>query len=116
MSTVKLLHGSDHIIKTPQLSLGREQNDYGQGFYCTENLDLAKEWACLNNTDGYANKYILEVNNLSILSLTGGNYNILNWLYVLLENRKFSINTSVAVQAKKYINENFAIDTRRRIT
>lgn len=109
-SKIVLYHGSEKIIRKPIYGFGNENNDYGQGFYCTENLDLAKEWACLNNTDGYANKYVLEMNNLSVLSLTGGNYHILNWLYVLLENRKFSINTLVAVQAKKYINNNFAID------
>ena len=30
---------------------GNPKNDYGLGFYCTEHLDLAKEWACSNNNN-----------------------------------------------------------------
>ncbi len=41
-----LYHGSSQIIQTPQFGVGRVDNDYGQGFYCTESLPLAKEWAC----------------------------------------------------------------------
>ncbi len=25
---------------------GSSTNDYGQGFYCIEDIELAKEWAC----------------------------------------------------------------------
>ncbi len=41
-----LWHGSQKIIEVPQFGLGKVHNDYGQGFYCTESLDLAREWAC----------------------------------------------------------------------
>ena len=44
------------------------------------------------------------------LHLTGGEYHILNWLYVLLENRKFRITGDVAKRAKEYISENFLVD------
>lgn len=33
---MELWHGSQKIIETPQLGLGKAHNDYGQGFYCTE--------------------------------------------------------------------------------
>ena len=32
---ITLLHGSEHIIKKPELALGKPTNDYGRGFYCT---------------------------------------------------------------------------------
>ena len=41
-----IYHGSDHMITTPMLGLGQTHNDYGPGFYCTEWIELAKEWAC----------------------------------------------------------------------
>ena len=41
-----IYHGSQQIIETPKFGIGRKYNDYGQGFYCTENIELAKEWAC----------------------------------------------------------------------
>ena len=31
-----LYHGSKDIIKTPKFGFGRQNNDYGLGFYCTE--------------------------------------------------------------------------------
>ena len=41
-----LYHGSDSIVKSPEYGKGKFYNDYGRGFYCTENKELAKEWAC----------------------------------------------------------------------
>ena len=43
MSNLTIYHGSDHIIKQPDIKKGKMYNDYGQGFYCTEDLELAKE-------------------------------------------------------------------------
>ena len=103
-------HGSNKIIERPLFGAGNPSNDYGLGFYCTETLDLAKEWACSAETDGYANKYSLNTDGLKILSLTSGEYNILNWLAILLENRKFRLSSDIALEAKEYIFENFLID------
>lgn len=110
---VTVYHGSPKIIKKPVLGEGNPNNDYGLGFYCTENIELAKEWACSAETDGFANKYTLDLSGLSVLSLTNGEYNILNWLFVLLENRKFRIGGDIAKQAKEYIFENFAINYKK---
>lgn len=113
MSKLTVYHGSSVIIEKPQFGVGNPNNDYGLGFYCTETLDLAKEWACSAETDGYANKYVLDMSGLSVLSLTGGEYHILNWLAVLLENRKFRLGGDVARQARAYIFENFGIDYKK---
>ncbi len=112
MSKLTVYHGSPVVIERPQFGVGNPNNDYGLGFYCTETLDLAKEWACSMETDGYANKYSLDMSDLSVLSLTGGDYNILNWLYVLLKNRKFRIGGDIARQATAYLEDNFAIEYR----
>ena len=108
-----LYHGSPNIIKQPQYGLGNPHNDYGLGFYCTEAPELAKEWACSTEDDGYANQYEFDLAGLSVLSLTGGEYNILNWLAILLENRKFRLAAPVAAQAKQYLLENFLVDYRK---
>ena len=55
---MKLYHGSEKIVETPQFGTGNPRNDYGLGFYCTQNLELAKEWACQRNTDGYASDFL----------------------------------------------------------
>ncbi len=54
---IDIYHGSDHIIEQPQFGAGKPYNDYGRGFYCTEHVELAKEWACSADSDGYANHY-----------------------------------------------------------
>jgi len=108
-----IYHGSPKIIEKPVFGTGNPNNDYGLGFYCTESLDLAKEWACSVETDGYANKYILNKKDLSILSMTSGDYNILNWLSILLENRKFRISSDIGRQAKQYIFDNFSVDYKQ---
>ena len=105
-----IYHGSSEIIEKPVFGMGNPNNDYGLGFYCTESEELAKEWACSTERDGYANKYSLDLTGLSVLSLTNGDYNILNWLFVLLENRQFRISGDIAAQAKEYIFNNFAVD------
>ena len=33
---MKLYHGSSSEIPHPALALGKPHNDYGRGFYCTE--------------------------------------------------------------------------------
>lgn len=105
-----IYHGSPRIIERPVFGQGNQNNDYGLGFYCTQVPELAKEWACFSPSDGYANKYTLNTSGLSVLSLTRGDFHILNWLYVLLENRRFRIGSNIANQAKKYISENFAVN------
>ena len=50
-------HGSDHIIETPVYHGSKRTNDYGYGFYTTESKELAKEWACGDGRDGFANSY-----------------------------------------------------------
>lgn len=40
----KIYHGSNKIIQKPVFGFGKSANDYGLGFYCTEQLDMAKEW------------------------------------------------------------------------
>ena len=110
MSKLTVYHGSTVIIEKPQFGVGSPNNDYGLGFYCSETLDLAKEWACSAETDGYANKYMLDMSYSTVLSLTGGEYHILNWLAILLENRKYRIGGDIARQARAYIFENFDVD------
>ena len=86
-----LYHGSDHIIERPIFGAGKAYNDYGLGFYCTEDPDMAKEWGVTKDRDGYANCYELDCGGLDILDLSDGSYCILHWLAILLENREFDV-------------------------
>ena len=110
---IELFHGSQKIIRLPIFGAGNPRNDYGLGLYCTADADLAKEWACSEEEDGFANRYQIETNGLSHLHLNEGGYNILNWLAILLENRTFDLSLPTAVRAKKYILDNFLPDYRK---
>ena len=105
-----LYHGSDHIIEKPEYGKGMKNNDYGRGFYCTEDIELAKEWACAKQKNGYANIYELDMAGLKILNLNASQYHILNWLALLAENRTYWQNGSIAQEAKQYIREHYLID------
>ena len=99
------------IIKKPLYGKGKNYNDYGQGFYCTENADLAREWACLEATDGYVNKYTIDVDNISVLNLCDSSYSILHWLTILIENRKFRISTPIMHRGIEWLKKSFHLDT-----
>ena len=62
-------HGSDHIIERPKYGYGKIYNDYGVGFYCTENQNMAKEWGVSADKNGYANRYEIECDGLKVLNL-----------------------------------------------
>jgi hypothetical protein len=40
-----IYHGSEKILEKPICGKGASTNDYRRGFYCTQELELAKEWA-----------------------------------------------------------------------
>ena len=104
-----IYHGSNKIIEKPLFGIGKKHNDYGLGFYCTEVLDMAKEWGVSKDNDGFANIYQIETEGLKLLDLNGREYTILHWLARLLENRIFDINNPLAQDAKEYLQKNFSV-------
>jgi len=109
--SMHIYHGSQQIVETPILGMGKKYNDYGQGFYCTENKELAKEWACPIKNNGYISEYLLHTTDLNVMYLTRDDYNILNWLALLLNNRKFDINSPMGNNAKDFILSNYLPET-----
>ena len=72
----KLFHGSVAVIEQPVFGKGARNNDYGRGFYCTEEIELAREWACSRQKNGYVNEYEFNMAGLNILNLNDPEYNI----------------------------------------
>ena len=97
-----IYHGSDHIIEKPKFGYGKPYNDYGIGFYCTQNPNMAKEWGVGIDHNGYANRYKIECDGLTILDLNAPGYTMLHWLTILLENREFDTSAPLAAEAKEY--------------
>ena len=107
---ITVYHGSKQIVEVPTFGLGSKNNDFGLGFYCTESIDLAKEWAVSSLSDGFANRYTLDTEHLNILNLNSPDHTILNWMAVLVEHRLFSIKTPVARRAKQYLIDHFSVN------
>ena len=108
---MRLYHGSKYEIQNPTKEAGRLNNDYGQGFYCTEDIELAKEWAAATPEDGIVNVYEFNTRGLKCLNLNAAPYNIMNWLAVLLEHRAVRIQgDSVAEDGRDYMISNYHVD------
>lgn len=109
-STIELFHGSEKIVQHPSLVHARPHNDYGPGFYCTLDVEMAKEWACKRNADGYANRYQLNTSKLKVLDLMSGEYTVLHWIALLLRNREFDLAGSAAPATRSKLLQLYSID------
>ncbi|MBR5355680.1 MAG: DUF3990 domain-containing protein [Lachnospiraceae bacterium] len=103
-----LYHGSNIIVNKPLFGYGKPYNDYGQGFYCTENIALAKEWACNDPNGGFVNIYNLDTANLNTLKLN--EKKILEWLAILIKNRQIRYSSPIEKQIAEYVIANFYSD------
>ena len=104
-----IYHGSENVITKPIFGAGNSKNDYGAGFYCTEDKELSKEWACKRDADGFSNCYELNTDGLKMCNLNE-DYNILNWLALLTKYRGYWQRKSIAEEAKVFLQENYLID------
>ena len=111
MKKIILYHGSPNKVVVPQFGFGEDKHDYGKGFYLTDNIELAKEWAVCrpDETNGWVHKYELETDDLRILDFQ--KHNILSWLAELMKHRDASDSRRYKVLSQKFIAE-YGIDTR----
>lgn len=106
---MRLYHGSVVQVQKPQFGAGKATNDYGRGFYCTESLDLAKEWACPAKSDGFANAYEINPEGLRVLDLNAPGRGILEWLSVLITNRPVRLESPIQTEAVEWLKAHFAV-------
>lgn len=109
MSPMTLYHGSTEVVEQPVFGKGKAGNDYGKGFYCTEDREAAMEWACSRNSNGYCNRYTIDIDGLKILDLNS--LPALSWFAVLVSNRHVTLVDDVSRQNLEYIKNNFMINT-----
>ena len=100
-----LYHGSPEKRFIPTYGLGDTRHDYGQGFYLSFDIELAKEWAvCKSSENGYLHQYELNTNGLTILYLNE-KYGVLSWLAVLALHRQADSSKKYLVNAEKLIKK-----------
>ncbi len=111
MEKTILYHGSSNKVVLPQYGFGEDKHDYGKGFYLTESVELAKEWAVCrpDERNGWVHKYELDTRELKVLDFQ--EHNILSWLAELMKHRDASDSRRYKLLSKKFIAE-YGIDTR----
>lgn len=110
MGKLTLFHGTPDKIVVPKYGCGNEKHDYGMGFYLTESIELAKEWAVCrpNDTNGWVHKYELDTDGLKILDFQA--MNVLSWLAELMKHRDAADSKRYRMLAKKFIDK-YGVDT-----
>lgn len=110
MEKLILFHGTPDRIVVPTFGKGEEKHDYGQGFYLSESINLAKEWAVCrpNEEKGWVHKYELETDGLRILDFQ--DKGVLPWLAELMKHRDAADSKRYRMLAKKFI-EKYGVDT-----
>jgi tmp2 (fragment) len=96
------------IMKNPDVLYGKKNNDYGQGFYCSESAELAREWVCPREKDGILNRYCLETDGMRVFHLKGETEEaLLIWISVLLSNRKLNLDTEEARTGAHFLQSRY---------
>lgn len=103
-------HGAEKIIDQPRIIGDTSSGDFGAGFYCTTGENIARAWACTYTMSGYINQYEFTPNRLKVIDLCGGDYTILSWLAVILRYRSVDMKSSLTMERRDYIIENFYPD------
>ena len=110
MEKIILFHGSPDKIINPVFGRGEDKHDYGKGFYLTESIELASEWAVCrpNDLNGWVHKYEFETEGLKILDFQGES--VLTWLAELMKHRDAANSKRYRVLAQKFIAK-YGIET-----
>lgn len=103
MGVITLYHGSPNKVVIPQYGCGDDKHDYGRGFYLTDDIELAKEWAVCrpDEKNGWVHKYELECDELKIFDFK--EYDVLAWLAELMKHRDAADSKRYRMLAKKFI-------------
>lgn len=105
MGKIILYHGSSEEMITPTFGLGNEKHDYGKGFYLTESMELAREWAVYrpNALNGWLHKFELDTDGLNILDFQ--EHNVLTWLAELMKHRNAADSKRYRVLSRQFIDK-----------
>lgn len=110
MGKIILYHGSPNEKITPKFGLGDEKHDYGKGFYLTESLELAREWAVYrpDASNGWVHKFEIDTAGLNILDFQ--EYSVLTWLAELMKHRDAADSKRYRLLSKQFISK-FGVST-----
>ena len=110
MGTITLYHGSPNKLVVPKYGGGEDRHDYGRGFYLTESIELAREWAVCrpDGSNGWVHRFELETSGLTILDFQ--QLDVFSWLAELMKHRDAADSRRYRMLAGKFIDK-YGIDT-----
>lgn len=108
---ITVYHGSQIKDFKPKYGLGEDKHDYGKGFYLTQNLELAKEWAVsINDREGWVHTYHLDITDLTIFNFN--KVDSMCWLAELMKHRDADSSARYKRMSKLFI-EKYSVDTSK---
>jgi hypothetical protein len=111
MAELILYHGTTEAELSPKADGGRDYNDYGKGFYTTESLTAAKEWASQGDSgSAFVYKYAFETAGLKMLTLDENA--VLEWVSVLMAHRMSKRIRGAAKERTEQLIAHFGIDVK----
>lgn len=100
---MKLYHGSPVESFKPTFGLGRDDHDYGRGFYTTADIDLAREWAVGQrvNEPGWLHVYEVDLAPLKVFNFA--DVGVYAWLAELMKHRQADTSPSYLRSVEKFV-------------
>jgi len=107
----RIYHGTRNPDLKPTYGGGFNYHDYGNGLYCTEDLEAAKEWACqhMNSSTAYVYAYDLDMEGLHPV-LNMNTLEPIYWLSALAQYRYGSHEPKRRHERRLDFIANFPID------
>lgn len=102
---MKLYHGSPVESFKPTFGLGRDDHDYGRGFYTTADIDLAREWAVGQrvNEPGWLHVYEVDLAPLKVFNFA--DVGVYAWLAELMKHRQADTSPSYLRSVAKFVTK-----------
>lgn len=103
LSDIVLYHGSAAESVTPTFGLGNDHHDYGRGFYLTDDLALAKEWAVCRpeESNGWVHAYRFADSGLSVLDFQ--QKGVLAWMAELMKHREAGRSKRFTMLSERFV-------------
>ena len=80
-------HSGFQIIKEPDVTYGRKNADFGQGFYLSDSLDFSLRWSRIRKEEKtYINTYALDLDGLKVIYLKRDP----EWFSCIFDNRRLN--------------------------
>ena len=92
---MRLYHGSTVVVRKPSLRPGRQNADFGKGFYTTSNMEQAIRWAHIKQEREESERAVVSVYEFDETLLDSEDLNVRRfsgadepWLYFVTDCRK----------------------------